>query len=628
MRLKNLSSLTHEKINTAYINALLRYPDSIPRSFIDTKCPFQRTMEIIRPFFTKENCADIGRQFSPLPDEIYLYFLCELLGSGQESIGTLLAYNQDYLRAALIFLKFRAEGKNYLAVNGNTCLHDAMDCRKNMNNLLPLLIESGADPEQENDDHLSALAMYFQRHDRKDRLLNSRENPPAQKIIQYIAKRMIKGDQRSLTLLKRAADHQFFKRHPGLINFNCQEFLGITSYLLHVAIDHSVELVEFMLLNAAANPHLCDDENMRPVDRAASKLMSKKLDYQPDSVEKYLTIISHLLYSMTRSSKLLLTDELLKLDMINEYRVGVCWKIFQLYPQAFPKDHQKALLQTLEEKLVLIKHPEIVLESKKGSGTYGMVFHATWGTQPVAVKLAQKTMGEYDLRQEAEIHARFKHPNIINFMGTIERSNRFGIVMEYANCDLARFIDRYYTEDCFYPYAKQMNAGLKYLHQLGLVHLDFKSPNVLIIDYRQGAGAEVKICDFGATSHAGTPALFMLTSTTYCSPEIFESTEPYQVSNDTFSYGVVLGEMDSQGLPWEELEKDIEAQADASNCDPRELAIGIIREHVCSGKRTNFNNKSLTPKVAHLVNWCWQQKPENRPNEDQIEEYLDTWLSI
>lgn len=614
MKLKNLSSLSHEKINRAILQDKQLAPHLLTTHHNINQSPFER----------------LARLLSDKADQ-NLSILCILLGGSQNNVPDLLRKRADLVMASKIFLKFKIEGENYRSKHGknNSCLHDALDCGNSIFNLVSLLLKHGADPDKENDDHLSPLALHFQQLDKNDTSLNAADMRSEQKIINYIGKKMMNSDPMSLQLLRRAGIFHFFKKHPDLINFRCEKFYETDEHLLHIAVyHHSLEVLQLML-RLGARTELGNSEQLKPIDCAARILMSGKTHSQ----KKYLEMIALLLLkSIPKQLEMpcILIESLLGLDLNDEYRKIIGQRFLDLASPCLTEDKKKQILSGLNTGLELVKHRDISLIKKIGSGSYGTVYLAKQYTTPLAVKLSNKPMGYYHLRIEAMIHSHLSHPNIIEFQSTIEYNGFFGIVMECACCSLASLLystntkaDNNILASCFYPFIKQMHAALKYIHQLGLVHLDFKPANILAIPNHDEklVNMTLKLADFGGSSFVGEQKYTPVTTCEYCSPEGFTES-PYTIGNDTFSLGTVIGEMETGEVPWRELYSEFDFSK-LTKTERRANMSKIIKQNLSEGKYTSFNKKEMQPKVAHLVKWCWQPKPEHRPNDLQIEEYIE-----
>ena len=164
----------------------------------------------------------------------------------------------------------------------------------------------------------------------------------------------------------------------------------------------------------------------------------------------------------------------------------------------------------------------------------------------VVLKLFEKQklfseISKEKVRQEAIIHKRFRHPNIVKLYETFESEKHAVLAMElWTGGNLYSYVrkrKRLNEEHAKYIF-KQIIEGVSHMHQRGVVHRDIKQSNILL----DGKGV-VKIWDFGIsriitnandkmTNQCGTPA--------YIAPEILTGKGYYGFACDIWSVGVVL----------------------------------------------------------------------------------------
>ena len=87
------------------------------------------------------------------------------------------------------------------------------------------------------------------------------------------------------------------------------------------------------------------------------------------------------------------------------------------------------------------------------------------------------------LQQEIVVLSSLHHPNIVRYIGSEMEENSISLFMEYEHGGsisslLAKFTK--FTEAVAAAYAKQVLAGLLYLHQRDIIHRDIKGGNILV----------------------------------------------------------------------------------------------------------------------------------------------------
>ena len=195
-----------------------------------------------------------------------------------------------------------------------------------------------------------------------------------------------------------------------------------------------------------------------------------------------------------------------------------------------------------------------------GRGAYGEVFKCVYRETDVAVKLfvdqdiSDKVLDAF--RKEVDILKKLRHPNILHFMGYCTVPPHMCIVTEYEhNGSLFKLLHRNKVQldiSQKLRIALDIAIGMHYLHtsKPPIIHGDLKSPNLLLGDH-----LNVKICDFGlsrfrmasklsAGSKLGTPE--------WTAPEVLQSSTNSE-AGDVYSYGVVLWELFTGQIPWEEI---------------------------------------------------------------------------
>ncbi|MEM9068110.1 MAG: protein kinase [Myxococcota bacterium] len=225
------------------------------------------------------------------------------------------------------------------------------------------------------------------------------------------------------------------------------------------------------------------------------------------------------------------------------------------------------------------------LEARLGEGGMGVVYRARHVLidRVVALKLIRPDLrGETHLRawmlREARAANRVDHAHIVDIhdVGETDQGELY-LVMEYLTgtalsseigkgpMPIARAVD----------ILEQMCAALARAHDLGVVHRDLKSDNIMLTD-RRGRQDFVKILDFGLAALARDPRLApkgaVFGTPEYMSPEQARG-EDAVPSSDLYALGVLFYEMTTGQLPFRSHDRDtlLEMQRTGPAPKPRSL---------------------------------------------------------
>eukprot|EP00041_Stephanoeca_diplocostata_P038564 m.1527913 g.1527913 ORF g.1527913 m.1527913 type:complete len:1172 (+) comp25236_c2_seq6:232-3747(+) len=307
-----------------------------------------------------------------------------------------------------------------------------------------------------------------------------------------------------------------------------------------------------------------------------------------------------------------------------------------------------------------ISESAIDLRKQLASGSYGTVWFGQWGHIDVAVKRLRialdfdiDPMAAEDFEREVRFMQEIKHPNLLTLYGAGSTTDGFAfLVMEYmALGSLAALLSdaaRALPWSHRLTFAADIARGMQHLHSIGIIHRDLKSENCLVNDR-----LHVKVADFGTsrfmasqvhkvphrpggvppetdfgarTTHAlMTKAVGTLL---WMAPELLsDDTATYNQAIDVYSYGVVLWEIWSRVLPFEEL------NSSNSYIEFYEH----FRTEVCGGHRPpvppHDADPDAPPFYADLVQRCWSGVPLSRPSfsgvlqtlEGDARSYSNTW---
>lgn len=216
----------------------------------------------------------------------------------------------------------------------------------------------------------------------------------------------------------------------------------------------------------------------------------------------------------------------------------------------------------------------------------GVVYRGT--QQPiqraVAIKLmlpspaGEQLMRERRFRREAEALAALRDEHTVRVFdyGLTERREQFLIMELLHGCDLERLIqyagrlEPLVALSC----ARQVLLGLAEAHALGITHRDLKPSNVFLSRSHTGRIC-AKLMDFGIasvdasnTSDKLTLAGELIGTPAYMPPELLRG-KPFDSRGDLYSFGVLLFEMLTGKLPFEQSSPAALFEAHLSTLPPR-----------------------------------------------------------
>ncbi|GBB94638.1 hypothetical protein RclHR1_23950003 [Rhizophagus clarus] len=149
-------------------------------------------------------------------------------------------------------------------------------------------------------------------------------------------------------------------------------------------------------------------------------------------------------------------------------------------------------------------------------------------------------------------------------------------------------------------------AGLKRIHEKGLIHRDLHTGNIVCFDEKIG------ITDMGLCKPVNYKELENMENKVYgvlpyIAPEILRG-QDYTQASDIYSFGIIMYELISELPPYYDTSHD------------EFLALSI-----CEGLRPRFNMK-VPQLILDLIKRCLDANPLNRPNAMNLSKIIHKWL--
>jgi CRP-like cAMP-binding protein len=173
---------------------------------------------------------------------------------------------------------------------------------------------------------------------------------------------------------------------------------------------------------------------------------------------------------------------------------------------------------------------------------------------PVAIKMLKHDLAlrpEFLDRfwNEAQIIAQLNHKNIVKVYDIIELFRTTFIVMEYLEGMSLKYLIKNIPQIPFQDILNiliQVCSGLSCAHERGIVHLDIKPGNILILP-----GDEVKVVDFGLSCPRGSEIVDFMGTPFYQAPEQIDCL-PLDERTDIYALGITTYEMVTGKRPYPE----------------------------------------------------------------------------
>ena len=203
----------------------------------------------------------------------------------------------------------------------------------------------------------------------------------------------------------------------------------------------------------------------------------------------------------------------------------------------------------------IIQRSEIVvLDTKLGRGAYSWVKEATFCGCKVAVKclynivVSDKNFNIFS--REMNKAARFRHPNLLQFIGATADTYRPPLVVtELMHTSLRRVLEQNkLASDQILPILLGVACGLNFLHKNSppILHRNISSSNVLLNPLPNNQWSS-KLADFGSFNFMLECHTINTSNPAYAAPEAIRGLQTPAM--DVFSFGVLMHEMCTRRQP-------------------------------------------------------------------------------
>uniref|UniRef100_A0ACD5VR25 Uncharacterized protein n=2 Tax=Avena sativa TaxID=4498 RepID=A0ACD5VR25_AVESA len=268
-----------------------------------------------------------------------------------------------------------------------------------------------------------------------------------------------------------------------------------------------------------------------------------------------------------------------------------------------------------------VDRSKLLIGPKFAAGAHSRLFNGIYMEVPVAVKFIRQPDDEEDAELAAQLEKQFnteiatlsrlQHRNVIKLVGACSSPPVFCVITEFLpGGSLRSFLHK--QEHKSLPLEKIISVGLDiangmgYIHSQGVVHRDVKPENIIfdadwcakIVDF--GIACEEAYCD----PLANDPGTFR-----WMAPEMMKH-KPYGRKVDVYSFGLILWEMLTGSVPYEDL-------------TPFQAAFAVFDKNVRPAIPS-----SCPAALRVLIEQCWALQADKRPEFWQIVQLLEKFKMV
>ncbi|GAB4833125.1 hypothetical protein Ancab_031371 [Ancistrocladus abbreviatus] len=274
-------------------------------------------------------------------------------------------------------------------------------------------------------------------------------------------------------------------------------------------------------------------------------------------------------------------------------------------------------------------HALLNKDCELGRGGFGAVYCTVLQDgRSVAIKkltISSLIKSHEDFEREIRRLGKARHPNLVALEGYYWTPSLQLLINEYVHGgSLYKHLHEDSSSSCLSWHQRfniiiGMAEGLAHLHQMGIIHYNLKSTNILL-----DSSAEPKVGDFGLARLLPMLDRYILSSKIqsalgYMAPEFACRTVKITEKSDVYGFGILLLEIVTGRKPVEYMEDDVIVLSD--------MVRGMLEEgkvEGCIDRRLlgNFAAEEVIP-VVKLGLICASQVPSNRPDMAEVANILE-----
>ncbi|XP_056129364.1 tyrosine-protein kinase ITK/TSK [Lampris incognitus] len=246
-----------------------------------------------------------------------------------------------------------------------------------------------------------------------------------------------------------------------------------------------------------------------------------------------------------------------------------------------------------------VDREELSLGQEIGSGQFGLVLEGNWRDKKVAIKMVREgAMSEDEFTEEARVMTRLSHSKLVQLYGVCTQHSPMCLVFEFMeNGCLSDYLQArrgHLSRDTMLGMCLDISDGMAYLERSNFIHRDLAARNCLVSNCN-----EVKVSDFGMTRFVlddqYTSSHGSKFPVKWSAPEVIRYSK-FSSKSDVWSFGVLMWEVYSEGrMPYEH-------RTNAEVVDSLNAGLRLLKPRLAPDD------------IQQLMEWCWKEKPEDRPS--------------
>lgn len=259
-----------------------------------------------------------------------------------------------------------------------------------------------------------------------------------------------------------------------------------------------------------------------------------------------------------------------------------------------------------------------------GEGAHAKVYEGKYKNMSVAIKVVQRgetpeEIAKRDARfaREVAMLSRVQHKNLAKFIGACKEPVMVIVTELLLGGTLRKYLLNM-RPGCLEPrvavgFALDIARAVECLHSHGIIHRDLKPENLMLTEDQK----TVKLVDFGLAREESLTEMMTAETGTYrwMAPELYSTVtlrhgekKHYNHKVDAYSFAIVLWELLHNKLPFEGM----------SN---------LQAAYAAAFKNVRPSLECLPEDMAMILDSCWKENPNDRPNFGQIIDRLLHYLS-